>query len=98
MTVFCVLFDRFEKQFLQLDSFRTELVPNFLQRIDILLIHVPPKYHGDFVGDIDYDEGDGVTKQKGLNTCFVNAAMVNRDYKLVNKPFMFYIKGNRNNK
>eukprot|EP01084_Bolivina_argentea_P093267 167779_1 len=42
-------------------------------------------------------EGYGVTKHDGINTVFINASTVNRDYEVVNKPIMFYVKGNRTN-
>ena len=40
-------------------------------------------------------EGYGVTKQDGLNTVFVNSAMVDKRYKHVNKPIMIYVQGQR---
>merc|ERR1712154_604348 len=37
-------------------------------------------------------EGYGASKEEGLDTVFVNTAMLDRHYQELNKPIMFYVK------
>jgi len=52
------------------------------------VIDIKPKYH--IFGHIH--EGYGITKQKNLETIFINASSVNVQYRVTNKPIMFYIE------
>ena len=49
------------------------------------------KYH--IFGHIH--NGFGVTKNKNINTIFINASTLDSNYKCTNKPIMFYVKGDR---
>ena len=69
------------------------LKSNYVGDVELMkrILSVKPKYH---VFGHNH-EGYGVTMHKGFDTIFVNASTLDRDYKVRNKPIMFYVKGKR---
>ena len=56
--------------------------------MNVILNDIKPMYH--IYGHIH--EGYGITKEKGLNTAFINASTCNSIYNCINKPILIYIK------
>eukprot|EP01083_Nonionella_stella_P038184 103923_1 len=73
------------------DAFNEELKTNCSGDVALMkrIVETKPQFH---VFGHNH-EGYGVTRNHGMRTHFINASTLNRDYKVANKPIMFYVQG-----